>query len=75
MDYSSTVNQRAQKKEKSRGRDGGTGYAAGAGAKPERASARQGGARDCDSAFLADRGYFSGAPLWVGPGHSRSAQS
>jgi hypothetical protein len=74
MEYSSTLKQ-MQKREKSRGLDVGAGYATGVGSGLARTGMQCGDAHDCDSSFLADRGYLSGAPLWVGPGHPRSAQS
>jgi len=66
-----SLNQQMLKKEGSRSLAGGAGYATGAGAKPARA--QRGDAHDGDLAFLADRGYFSFAPSWVGPVHSHSS--
>jgi len=46
----------------SEGLDAGMRYAAGACSGKQPAPKQYGEANDCDSAFLADRGYFSGTP-------------
>ena len=58
----STFNQRMQAPDASEGLDAGMRYAADLCSGKQPAPKQYGEANDCDSAFLADRGYFSGTP-------------